>query len=234
MGKIYRLKGLLFMGLKSSSQLPIFASVIITTTVLSLFGINFLVNNISNKAQAKEVKKTAPINNLKALDDRLKDPKINHKLGTDNILENNPALNKKMPPNFAAPMPAVDPKNMQRPPFFPPQQGGGMGNYPPSMPPAERKQIEEEMQRRQQQNYQAPSNTIPAPNYQPPSNPYYPQDYPPPPYYYEEDEDYVEEDYEDYPEYYYPPSGALYDEKDKEYQRAQSDTQKDDRYEYEE
>lgn len=224
------------MGLKSSFQLPVFASVIITVTVLSLFGINFLVNAISNKSSAKEVKKTGPINNLKALDDRLKEPKINPKLETDNILENNPAFNKKVQPNFGGPMPSIDPKNMQRPPFFPPQQESGMGNYPASMHPTERKQIEEEMQRRQQQNYQAPSNNMPAPSYQPPGNPYYPQDYyPPPPYYYEEDEDYMEEDYEEYPEYYYQPSGAIQDEKDKNFQRAESDIIKqDDIYEYEE
>lgn len=190
---------------KKYSWISVGASIIISTTVIGLFGIRYTIDKISLKESSKP-KIISSINNIEALDDRLKELK-NNKIPPNGMpLIKDDRLHKKDMPSMPAgfdknikptPQPMAPGFNSQMP-SYPPPPYGGMPPFGPPIDPSERKLIEEEMNRRREMMEQYG----PPPPYMPSDGnnqmPYPPPYYAPPPYFpeYETNEDYEEEDYD--------------------------------------
>lgn len=218
---------------KKYSLVSIGVSSIIATSLVSLFAIRYTIEKISLK-EASKPKIISPIDNIKALDDKLKETK--NKFNPTAMPFDN-KQNNKMPPTIPT-MPLGVDKGL-RPPFgtmpntdnkmppYPPPYGANMPPYPPPMDPAERKLIEEEMNRRKEMMEQY--NNPPA--YYPPMDNQMPYPYPYPPPYYPEDYD-PEMEEEDM--YYYEGEGFNNNSfKQNDYKRADSYINENDIYEYE-
>ena len=129
---------------KKYSWVSFLASIIIGTTVISLFGIHYIIDKISLKESPK-TKIASSINSIEALDDKLKDMK--HKMPTnsmptmkDNMQYKKDASNMPMMPlgmdkNIKQPFNTptnFDPK-MQMPPNYSPPYGANMPPFGPQI-----------------------------------------------------------------------------------------------------
>ncbi len=192
------------MSIKNQNRLPIFALLIIGVTVISLVGLNFLVNKIAMiKAPQLAMKPAAPPPpQHQGLDDALpnpKHPKILPRVQLKNQvppLEKNGGLKRVRNSNEQAPETERRPaerknSSTQERPSSPPPDRNPYG-YPPPLPegldPAERALIEQELQRRRDMMRDYPSG--PPPGYYP--EPDSPEDSYDPNY----EDDYYDPDYE--------------------------------------